>query len=441
MTRRVLPSSSVAFRPVRLYPAGEAIEGGVWRVEQVKLDGLRLTLPVNFKGSIQLQIEATATDADDSVLVGRRLEVSIEEVADTPSLAVNAAQGVEDQPIPLAILAETADPAETVTIQVAGLPPGARLSAGIKDGAGTWLVEPGEARGMSLLPPPNFSGVISLQITAAARDGRDRSSTVQSVEISVAPVADGPVLTVRDASAPEDQAVPLTIAASTLDASEEVYVRLTGLPDGAALSHGVVQEDGSWLVVAADLAELSLRPPPHFSGRLELRVEATSVDASEVATVERALKIDIAPVADKARLSGLEAVGTEDQPVSIEFSAVAVDPSETLSVLVTDVPKGASFSNGRDNGDGTWTFAPQELDGLLFNPPPDTNGTIKLPVVATSVDGDDQAIATGELQIRIAPSPIRRGYMSPPQAGSRTRRCLSKSVSTRRRAKQHGSPF
>ena len=44
------------------------------------------------------------------------------------------------------------------------------------------------------------------------------------------------------------------------------------------------------------------------------------------------------------------------------------DGSESLSLTISNVPNGASLSAGIDNGDGSWTLTPGELDGSERSP-------------------------------------------------------------------------
>jgi large repetitive protein len=70
--------------------------------------------------------------------------------------------------------------------------------------------------------------------------------------------------------------------------------------------------------------------------------------------------------------------------LDIAVSLVDVDNSETLSLVVSDVPKGASLSAGRQNADGTWSLSIDDLKGLTITADDSTN--FKLHVVATATD-------------------------------------------------------
>ncbi|MDF5496075.1 cadherin-like domain-containing protein, partial [Vibrio parahaemolyticus] len=75
-------------------------------------------------------------------------------------------------------------------------------------------------------------------------------------------------------------------------------------------------------------------------------------------------------------------IGTEDTPVPLDIDAALTDTdgSENLAILIEDVPEGSALSAGVDNGDGTWSLQPGELEGLEFIPSADFNGDVTLTV-------------------------------------------------------------
>ncbi|CAH1554456.1 tandem-95 repeat protein [Vibrio owensii] len=101
-------------------------------------------------------------------------------------------------------------------------------------------------------------------------------------------------------------------------------------------------------------------------------------------------------------------IGTEDTPVPLDIDAALTDTdgSENLAILIEDVPEGSSLSAGVDNGDGTWSLQPGELEGLEFIPSTDFNGDVTLTVNATSTDVDTgtTATATQDVTIHISPT-------------------------------------
>jgi|GEM_PF-5381584 hypothetical protein len=89
------------------------------------------------------------------------------------------------------------------------------------------------------------------------------------------------------------------------------------------------------------------------------------------------------------------------QPVdlAIDASLSSALPGESLSVEISGVPAGASFSAGSDQGGGIWSFTPAELEGLQFLPPVGFSGDLLLNVTATAtLDGVSES-ASGDLAI------------------------------------------
>ncbi len=94
--------------------------------------------------------------------------------------------------------------------------------------------------------------------------------------------------------------------------------------------------------------------------------------------------------ADTPSLGVTAAAGLEDSAVFLDVSAALTDTdgSETLSVVISGVPAGATLSAGTDNLDGSWTLAPADLAGLTITPPADFSGSFQLTVAATATEAD-----------------------------------------------------
>src|SRR3546814_3391573 len=82
--------------------------------------------------------------------------------------------------------------------------------------------------------------------------------------------------------------------------------------------------------------------------------------------------IDVAvnAVADAPTLGAQDGSGAEDTAIALDIQSVLTDTdgSETLSITVSGVPEGAVLSAGTNNGDGSWTLAPADLEALTVTP-------------------------------------------------------------------------
>ncbi len=77
-------------------------------------------------------------------------------------------------------------------------------------------------------------------------------------------------------------------------------------------------------------------------------------------------------------------------PLDIEGKLGESAGGEILAVTISDVPPGAVLSAGTDNGDGTWSLAPPDLDGLVLTPPAGWSGEINMSVSASILEpGED----------------------------------------------------
>ncbi|MBU2115894.1 MAG: type I secretion C-terminal target domain-containing protein, partial [Gammaproteobacteria bacterium] len=88
-------------------------------------------------------------------------------------------------------------------------------------------------------------------------------------------------------------------------------------------------------------------------------------------------------------------------PVVLNIDAAVTDSSETLIVNISGLPSGSLLSAGTQNADGSWSVTQAELDGIMFYPPSGFAGNIALSVSATSFDGTDSATVTETINISV----------------------------------------
>ncbi|WP_339862575.1 hypothetical protein [Thalassospira alkalitolerans] len=382
--------------------AGTHNSDGSWTLAPADLEGLTLTTPSDFRGSIDLTVTATATDGTDTKSVTETQNITVEDAADAPTLNVSDASGNEDSAIALDIDANLTDSSEVLTVTISGVPDGATLSAGTDNGDGTWTLSAVDLEGLTITPADDFSGSFDLAVTAQSADGSDVATVSDSITVDVAGVADAPTLDVADASGKEDSAIALDIDAGLTDSSEVLTVTISGVPDGATLSAGTDNGDGTWTLTTSDLAGLTITPPENFSGSFDVDITATSRDGIDIATVSDTVMVDVAAVADLPLLEVSGASGAEGQAVALDIDASLTDASEVLSVTISGVPSGASLSGGTDNGDGSWTLNADQLEGLTITPVDDFSGSFNLTVTATATDGSDSQSVSQSLTVEIS---------------------------------------
>jgi hypothetical protein len=202
---------------------------------------------------------------------------------------------------------------ETLSITIAGLPTGATLSAGTQNADGTWTLSGDQFAGLTLTPALDSSEDFTLTITATAHDTITCLEAHATTQLPVVPAVTAPHLAVAAAVGAENAAIPLVINGGLVDltGNETLTVTVAGLPEGAALSAGVEDSDGSWTLTGDQLAGLTLTPARDSGEDFTLTVTATAYDA----------------------VTGVEAHATTQLPVTVidavEVAAPGAIPSVT----------------------------------------------------------------------------------------------------------------
>jgi len=220
-------------------------------------------------------------------------------------------------------------------------------------------------------------------------------------------VADAPSLLVQNVTGFEDSAIALDIAAALTDTdgSESLTITIAGVPEGATLSAGIDNGDGSWTLTLAQLSGLTITPPADSDADFTLRVTATSVESSDGSTAQTIenIAVTVNPEADPPLVTVTNVTGNEDTAIALDITAELTDVSETLSVTVSGVPTGASLSAGTDNGDGTYSLTSAQLSGLTITPPANSDADFTLSVTAISTEDVSTDQTTENFTVTVNP--------------------------------------
>ena len=377
--------------------AGTDNGDGTWTLTQGQLSGLTLTPPADSDADFTLTVTSTATDGSDTAQTVDTFDVTVNAVADAPTVTANDVSGNEDAAITLDIASALTDTdgSESLSVVVSGVPTGASLSAGTDNGDGTWTLTQGQLTGLTLTPPSDSDADFTLTVTSTATDGSDTAQTVDTFDVTVNAVADAPTVTANDVSGDEDTAITLDIASALTDTdgSESLSVVVSGVPTGASLSAGTDNGDGTWTLTQGQLTGLTLTPPSDSDADFILTVTSTAIDGSDTAQTVDTFDVTVNAVADAPTVTANDVSGNEDTAITLDIASALTDTdgSESLSVVVSGVPTGASLSAGTDNGDGTWTLTQGQLTGLTLTPPSDSDADFTLTVTSTATDGSDTA--------------------------------------------------
>ena len=131
----------------------------------------------------------------------------------------------------------------------------------------------------SYTPSRNFSGNDSFTYTVSDGNGGFATGTVA---LSIAAVADVPVLTTVPVTGEVGDTVTLDVTSTLadVDGSESLSIEISGVPSGLSLSKGVDQGGGVWTLNRDDLNNLTLTIPADARAGFELTVTARSTEAS-----------------------------------------------------------------------------------------------------------------------------------------------------------------
>ncbi|MBF0346541.1 MAG: cadherin-like domain-containing protein [Magnetococcales bacterium] len=408
--------------------AGTDNGDGSWTLTPDQLAGLTITPPADSDVDFTLNVTATSTDGTDTAVSSGTLLVSVAPDADAPTLVLHDAAGTEDQPIALDLGAALTDidGSESLAITILGIPEGVELSSGIDNGNGSWSLSASDLEHLTLTPPAGSDIAFSLTVAATSTDGTDSATTLGTVHVSFAPDADPPALTLNPASGDEDQAIPLDISATLtdLDGSESLAFTIAGIPDGASLSAGIDNGDGTWTLSSDDLHGLTITPPADSDADFDLTITAVSTENQngDTASVTGTLHVDVTAVVDDLNLTAVDASGAEDTaiPLDIQFSLNDIDGSESLSgdIILTDIPEGASLNIGVPGADHTWIISRDHLSvvatnssgdaitwsipGLTLTPPNHDATDFSLGIQVSTMDGNqDTQLFSSSLEVSV----------------------------------------
>ncbi len=405
------------------------------------LDSFSLTPPANSDANIALTIAVTSRETGGATTTTTATHgITVNARADAP-LVSGSASGNEDSAIsaPVTVTLGDTDGSETLAfVEVSGLPPGVVLgwNTGLPGSvttpvAGTWRFTGTTPQIQALLasltvtPPAHSDAEFSFNVLARSIESnpsqvgevslltRDTSFTVP---VTVTAVADKPGLSVGAISGNEDSPITfgnaITWSKPDTDGSEWIsQVTLTGFPPGWTVSYmpdaavtimGDAQS-GYTLSIAAKADEAKLRAvlntfavqgpaESDADATIQARVTTTDNDGSTSQSDPVNVAVVVAAVADMPSASAQNATGDEDTWIPLTLStglSPDADGSETLSVRITGVPTGASFSAGTNLGGNVWSFTAAQLVGLQFRGPSQLHGPQNMTLIARSTESSN----------------------------------------------------
>ena len=340
---------------------------------------------------VNLTVTATNTAGQRASSPPRAVAITVNPVAEAPSLAVTAANGNEGSPIPLSINAAQVEgdlATANLTVNVSGLQ-GGSLNQGKLNGDGSYKLTAGQLAGLTFTPVPEATGTIVLTVSATDTEpssGTQASSAAQPLAVVVNPVAEAPSLAVTAANGNEGSPIPLSINTMQVEgdlATANLSITVTGL-QGGTLNNGTPTSNG-YTLSAAQLTGLTYTPAPEFTAPVNLLVTATDTEPSS----------NTAAMAETPWLSVAAASGNEDTAIPLLINAAQFETdlaTANLSITVTGL-QGGSLNQGTPIGNG-YTLSAAELTGLTYTPAPESTAPVNLLVTATDTEPSSNTSAS-----------------------------------------------
>lgn len=229
----------------------------------------------------------------------------------------------------------------------------------------------------------------------------DGLASASSETVTVVTPPTKPAMTSAPIAVDED--VPFHLALQSTvgdDGPETETIIVSFLPAGFVAS-------GPLAFPPTDLSTFTVTPPANVDGQFEFFATVMRTGRSGLTTTSDAVTVllTLGGVADVPTLVTQDASGEEDSaiPLSIAAALADTDGSETLSIVLANVPMGAALSAGTNMGDGRWTLSPAQLSGLTITPAPNAVTPFAMQVTATATErrGGDTSSSSDSITVTI----------------------------------------
>ena len=386
---------------------------------------------------MQLSATLTSTATDPEGIFSPSVATSTQSftlhvlgVADTPTVTTQAAIGNEDSPIALSIGATLpmSDGSEVVSaITLTGVPTGATLNHGTHNSDGSWTLTASQLSGLTITAPSHSAADFTLEVTATSTEqGSDiasglgtATSAQTALHVEVDPTAHAPTLTYTAAGVTGDENTLINLnlseALATGVSNETLGMTISGVQPNShfydAASGGVAigtdNGNGTWTFSSADIALMQasghgvyLQAPTNWSDdnstnhdsgmSLTVSLNSTASDpdssATSTATTTGSFAVHVAQPPTLSTGDDIAAVG-DALHLELQGATAASDGSETLSLTISGLPSGVSFSDGNYNAT-THTWTGTEADAANVTVTGLAAGIFTLAVTATSTEAN-----------------------------------------------------
>ncbi len=313
-----------AFAIVGAGDADATIDGqslvGFYRVPTANVGSLQARGAANWHGTITIEVAAVSRDnsspadptpdPDNVALTLQAFSATIVADADAPTVPASIATvtGGEDTSGGIAHSGRAAsrndlvatNGAEVLSAVISGAPSGTRFSAGANNGDGSWTIPVSALATLHVIPPLDYSGTMSLTLTAIALElsNGDEAQSSRAFTVIVTPDADAVEILTPDVAlgASGVAALPMNVrmqddtgTAVGETRPELIEVTFSGVPTGAffvASLGGTLREpsSGTWIFVGTEAQSNALQiasGPSVATGTFNVQISAVTIDGTD----------------------------------------------------------------------------------------------------------------------------------------------------------------
>ncbi|WP_282609845.1 type I secretion C-terminal target domain-containing protein [Pelagibius sp. Alg239-R121] len=385
-------------------------------------------------GPVDVEITATSRDSNgDTAQTTTTATVNFAAVADAPLLEVISTDSFDSLPVATgtedvgAVLSDSidftavdTDGSEIMSVTISKVPDFVILSAGINNGDGSYTLTPAEYAALVLSLDTEHAHadageIPPLTVTASVLElsNGDVADVSLDFYLAIEAVADAPLLTTQNAQGNEDTFIPLDAQIELIDqdGSELAFIEVSDIPAGAILRFGGTEFSGasSYLVPAADLADLAIRPSADSDQDFALTVTAVAEEQSngDIASTPGSINVSVNAVADTPALSLQDAAGNENSfiDLAVQIDLADQDGSETAFVDISGLPDGAviRFGGTEFAGAAEYRVPAADLADLAVRPPQGSDDGFVLAVTAVAEEqsNGDTASVSGNIAVTV----------------------------------------
>ena len=449
-----IPVGAVLTDGVNSYTSIPTGDGAVY-INGWNLNNLTIQAPLNFNGSITLQVSSTSTEGanKDSATTTQPLIVNVTPVNDAPTISFTNPDYVENgaaQPLVsnLQIGDVDSNQLSSAKITLTGIQAEDLIVSQYYTGANSGTTTLGisyslsnDANGNIVIDLTGNASIadyttlinsityannsdnpittprgVTIEVTDVDANGTNNLSGSATGQIGITPVNDAPTVENTAGNGNEDTPIAVKLTGSDVDGTIEHFNLLSMASNGKFYADAAgTQELTNLSNIAAtnNSATIYFKPTENWAG-VTSDFTYTAVDNEGLASTPATGNISVTPVADAPTVNVANTQGAEDTAIKLDLSTALVDTdgSESLGQLVVSaIPIGATLTDGTTSytsistGDSEVWITGWDLSKLTITPPKDFNGSFTLQVSSTSIEGanKDSATTTKPLTVNVTP--------------------------------------